>query len=109
MLAFKYYAERYGFSPERVYGVLGVSLAEKAITVRLVSKNVTSDIDFSASTAEKWKDMMDGSSFWLILRTPIVASWEEYESLFKDLGFKVSERYSFYRISVYHFHRIAGQ
>ena len=103
-LAFRYYAERYGFSPKRVYEVLGVSLAKKSIMVRLASKNVTADF-----TAEKWRDTMGSSSFWLILRTPIVASWEEYESLFKDLGFKVSERYSFYRISVYHFRRIAGQ
>ncbi|MEE9491484.1 MAG: glycosyltransferase family 39 protein [Dehalococcoidia bacterium] len=103
-LAFRYYAERYGFSPKRVYEVLGVSLAEKSIMIKLASKNMTSD-----SSAEKWRDTMGSSSFWLILRTPIVASWEEYESLFKDLGFKVSERYSFYRISVYHFRRIAGQ
>jgi uncharacterized membrane protein len=102
-LAFRYYAERYGFSPERVYEVLGVSLAEKSIKVRPAGKNVTSD-----STAEKWRDTMGSSSFWLILRTPNV-SWKEYDSLFKDLGFKVSERYSFYRISVYHFRRIAGQ
>jgi len=103
VLAFRYYAERYGFSPKRVYGVLGVSLAEKSIRVRLAGKNVISDL-----TAEKWKDTMSSSSFWLILRTPTI-SWEEYESLFKDLGFKVSERYNFYRISVYHFRRITGQ
>lgn len=108
VLAFKYYAERYGFSPKRVYEVLGVSLAEKSIKVRPVGNNITSDIDFSASTAEKWGDMMGSSSFWLILRTPIV-SLKEYESLFRDLGFEVSERHSFYRISVHHFRRIAGQ
>ena len=104
ILAFSYYAERYGFSPQKVYGVRGVSLAEKLIKVRLAGQNVTSDF-----TAEKWRATMGNSSFWLILRTPMVASWEEYESLFKDLGFKVSEQYSFYRISVYHFRRTAGQ
>ena len=102
-LAFRYYAERYGFFPKRVYEVLGVSLAEKSIKVRPLGKNVISD-----STVEKWRDTMGSSSFWLILRTPTVP-WKEYDSLFKDLGFKVSERYSFYRISVYHFYRIAGQ
>lgn len=109
VLAFKYYAERYDFSPGRVYGVLGVSLVEKTINVGLISKDITSDVDFSASPVERWSDMMDSSSFWLILRTPIVASWEEYESLFKDLGFKAYERYSFYRVSVYHFRRTTGQ
>jgi len=103
VLAFRYYADRYSFSPKRVYGVLGVSLAEKSIKVRLTDTNVTSDF-----TAEKWRDTMGNSGFWLILRTPTV-SWEEYKSLFKDLGFKVSERYSFYRISVYHLRHIAGQ
>ena len=33
-LVFGYYAERYGFSPKRIYGVLGVSLAEKSIQTR---------------------------------------------------------------------------
>jgi uncharacterized membrane protein len=102
VLAFRYYAERYGFSPKRVYGILDVSLAEKSVKVRLAGKNVISNF-----TAETWRDTMGSSSFWLILRTPTV-SWEEYEILFKDLGFKVSERYSFYHISVYHFRHIAG-
>ena len=103
-LAFGYYANRYSFSPERVYEVLGISSAEKSLMVRLASKSITPD-----SSTEKWRATMGNSSFWLILRTPVVASWEEYESLFRDLGFKVSEQYSFYRISAYHFCPIGGQ